>query len=91
MEIVAWLVLGAVAGYAAGGVVAEDGEGLGVPLEVLTGCGGGLVGGFFAAWLVGSPNPISDLDPQTLVPAAVLGTLAVVALTALARSWGAGA
>ena len=52
MSIIAWLVLGAIAGYLAGFLVKGD-EGLGVIGHIVLGIVGALVGGFLAGALLG--------------------------------------
>ncbi len=57
MSIIAWLVLGAIAGYLAGFLVRGD-EGLGVIGHILLGIAGAVVGGFLAGVLLGT-DPIN--------------------------------
>src|ERR671935_226982 len=62
MNILAWIVLGAIAGYLAGFLVRGD-EGLGVIGHVVLGIVGAIVGGFLAGALLGT-DPISGrLEP----------------------------
>ncbi len=51
MGIIAWIVLGAIAGYIAGFLVKGD-EGLGVIGHIVLGIVGALVGGFLASVLL---------------------------------------
>ena len=53
MSIIAWVVLGAIAGYLAGFLVKGD-EGMGVIGHIVLGIVGALVGGFLAAVLFNS-------------------------------------
>ena len=77
MSIIAWIVLGAIAGYLAGFLVRGD-EGLGVIGHIVLGIVGALVGGFLAGALFGN-NPIDGpLDISSIV-AAVIGAVIVVA------------
>src|SRR5439155_603441 len=86
MNIIAWLVLGAIAGYLAGFLVRGD-EGLGVIGHIVLGIVGALVGGFLAGLLFNT-NPISGpLDLGSIVTATIGAILVVVvvnAVTALA-------
>ena len=56
MSIIAWIVLGAIAGYLAGFLVKGD-EGLGIIGHIVLGIVGALVGGFLAGVLFNT-NPI---------------------------------
>jgi uncharacterized membrane protein YeaQ/YmgE (transglycosylase-associated protein family) len=76
MSILAWIVLGAIAGYLAGFLVRGD-EGLGVIGHVLLGIVGALIGGFLAGALLGT-NPIDGaLDISSIVTATVGAILTV--------------
>ncbi len=76
MSILAWIVLGAIAGYLAGFLVRGD-EGLGVIGHVLLGIVGALIGGFVAGALLGT-NPVDGaLDVSSIVTATVGAILTV--------------
>ena len=76
MSIVAWLVLGAIAGYLAGFLVPGD-EGLGVIGHIVLGIVGALVGGFLASVLLGV-NPINGAFDISSIVAATIGAIIVV-------------
>ncbi len=76
MSIVAWIVLGAVAGYLAGFLVKDD-EGLGVVGHVVLGIVGAVVGGFLAGALF-DVDPIQGGLDTTSVISAVVGSVLVV-------------
>jgi uncharacterized membrane protein YeaQ/YmgE (transglycosylase-associated protein family) len=76
MGIVAWLVLGAIAGYLAGLLVRGD-EGLGVIGHVALGIVGALVGGFLAGALFGA-NPVNQIDAGSIIVATIGAVIAVV-------------
>ncbi len=77
MSIVAWIVLGAIAGYIAGLFVRGD-ETLGVIGHIVLGIVGAVVGGFLAATFFGIERPIeSPLDLSTIV-ISVIGAIIVV-------------
>jgi uncharacterized membrane protein YeaQ/YmgE (transglycosylase-associated protein family) len=81
MGIIAWLVLGAIAGYLAGFLVKGD-EGLGVIGHIVLGIVGALVGGFVAGLLFNT-NPIDGpLDISSIVTA-VIGAIAVVLVASM--------
>ena len=84
MSILAWIVLGAIAGYLAGFLVRGD-EGMGVIGHVLLGIVGALIGGFLAGALLGM-NPIDGaLDVSSIVTATIGAILAVWAANFLRR------
>ena len=88
MNIIAWIILGAIAGYLAGFIVKGD-EGLGVIGHIVLGIVGALVGGFLAGVLFNS-NPIDGaFDIQTIVVAtigAVITVLVVGMVTGRSRA-----
>src|SRR5262245_37998460 len=77
MNILAWIVLGAIAGYLAGLLVKGD-EGLGVIGHIVLGIVGAVVGGFLAGAVFGVKDPIQGaLDLSTIV-VSVIGAVIVV-------------
>lgn len=76
MGIIAWIVLGAIAGYLAGFLVKGD-EGLGVIGHIILGIVGAVVGGFLARVLLGTDPIDGALDISSIV-AAVIGAVIVV-------------
>jgi uncharacterized membrane protein YeaQ/YmgE (transglycosylase-associated protein family) len=81
MSIIAWLVLGAIAGYLAGFLVRGD-EGLGVIGHILLGIVGALIGGFLAGLVLGV-NPIDGpLDLSSIVVATIGAIITVVVVGA---------
>ena len=82
MSIIAWIVLGAIAGYLAGVLVKGD-EGMGVMGHIVLGIIGALVGGFLAGVLFNT-NPIDGpLDLSSIVTAVIGAVVVVVAYNAL--------
>ena len=82
VTIVAWVVLGAIAGYIAGLLVRGD-EGLGVIGHIVLGIVGALVGGFLAGVLFHT-NPVDGpLDLSSIVTAVIGAVIVVVAWNAL--------
>ena len=78
MNIIAWLVLGAIAGYLAGFLVKGD-EGYGVIGHVVLGIVGALVGGFLASLLLNDGDAIQGaLDISTIVISVIGAIIAVV-------------
>ncbi len=82
MGLVAWLVVGAVAGYVAGLFVDAD-EGLGVIGHIILGIVGAMVGGFLASALLGINDPItSPIDVESVAIAGVGSILTVIVVNA---------
>lgn len=81
MGLVAWLVLGAIAGYVAGMFVKGD-ERLGVIGHIFLGIVGALVGGFIANQLTNG-DYLNRLDIPSIVVAVIGAILVVVAYKAL--------
>ncbi len=73
MSIVAWLVLGLVAGFIASKVVNKSGEG--VILDIVLGIVGAVVGGFLFS-LVGA-GPVTGFNIYSIV-VAILGAIVVL-------------
>ena len=86
MSIIAWLVVGAIAGYLAGFLVKGD-EGLGIIGHIVLGIVGALVGGFLASVLL-NRDLTSGINIETIVVAvigAVITVLVVSAVTGRSR------
>ena len=86
MSIIAWLVVGAIAGYLAGFLVKGD-EGLGIIGHIVLGIVGALVGGFLASVLL-NKDLTSGINVETIVVAtigAVVTVLVVSAVTGRSR------
>jgi len=81
MSLIAWLVVGAIAGYLAGFLVKGD-ESLGVIGHIVLGIVGGLVGGFLAGLLTGT-DYTTGINLTTIVVAAIGAVIVVVAWNAL--------
>jgi uncharacterized membrane protein YeaQ/YmgE (transglycosylase-associated protein family) len=81
MGILAWIVLGAIAGYLAGLLVRGD-EGLGVIGHIALGIVGALVGGFLAGAMFGT-NPVNGIDLGSIVVATIGAVIAVIVWNAV--------
>ena len=77
MGLLAWIVVGLIAGWLAGLVM--KGSGYGVLGDIILGIIGALVGGFLASALFGVPDPVSGINITTLI-VAFLGAVVVVAI-----------
>src|SRR5687768_17294314 len=87
VNIIAWIVLGAIAGYLAGFLVKGD-EGLGVIGHIVLGIVGAVVGGFLAGVLFNTDPIDGALDISSIVVAtigAVITVLVVGAVTGRSR------
>ncbi len=80
MSIIAWIVLGAIAGYLAGFIVKGD-EGLGVIGHIVLGIVGALVGGFLASVLFNSQPIDGPFDISSIVVATIGAILTVVVVS----------
>jgi uncharacterized membrane protein YeaQ/YmgE (transglycosylase-associated protein family) len=88
MGIIAWIVLGAIAGYLAGFLVKGD-EGLGVIGHIVLGIVGAIIGGFLASALLGADPIDGALDISSIVVAtngAIITVVVVSAVTGRSRS-----
>ena len=89
MNILAWIILGAIAGYLAGFLVKGD-ERYGVIGHIVLGIVGALVGGFLAGVLFGKDPIDGALDISSIVTATIGAVIAVVAWNALSGRTRAG-
>ncbi len=81
MSIIAWLVVGAIAGYLAGFLVKGD-EGLGVIGHVVLGIIGALVGGFLAG-IIFKRDFTSGINIETIIVATIGAIVAVLVVSAI--------
>ncbi len=82
MNIIAWIVLGAIAGYLAGFLVKGD-EGLGVIGHIVLGIVGAVVGGFLAGVLFNTDPIDGALDISSIVTAVIGAIIVVVVVNAV--------
>ena len=82
MNIISWLILGAIAGYLAGFLVKGD-EGLGVIGHIVLGIVGALVGGFLASVLFKTDAINGAFDIGSIVVATIGAVIAVVVVNAV--------
>ena len=82
MSIIAWLVVGAIAGYLAGYLVKGD-ESLGVIGHIVLGIVGALIGGFVAGLLTGGTDYTTGINIPTIVVATIGAVVAVVGYNAI--------
>jgi uncharacterized membrane protein YeaQ/YmgE (transglycosylase-associated protein family) len=77
MGILAWIIVGLIAGWLASLVM--GGSRYGVVGDIILGIVGAIVGGFLAGALFGVPDPISGIDISTII-VAFLGAVVVIAI-----------
>lgn len=77
MGILAWLIVGLIAGWLAGMVM--KGGGYGVIGDIIVGIVGALVGGFLAAWLFGAQDAVNGINFLSLLTA-FLGSVILIAI-----------
>jgi uncharacterized membrane protein YeaQ/YmgE (transglycosylase-associated protein family) len=82
VSIIAWIVLGAIAGYLAGFLVKGD-EGLGIIGHIVLGIVGALVGGFLAGALFNSDPINGALDVSSIVVSVIGAVITVVVVNAV--------
>jgi uncharacterized membrane protein YeaQ/YmgE (transglycosylase-associated protein family) len=82
MSILAWIIVGAIAGWLAGLLVRGD-EGLGIIGHIVLGIVGAIVGGFLAGVLTGNDYTTGINIPSILV--AVIGAVLVVVVVDMIR------
>lgn len=81
MSILAWLVVGLIAGWLTGQVM--RGRGYGVVMDIVIGIVGALVGGFLGSALLGIPDPLNGINFGTIIVAFLGGIVAVALIRAL--------
>jgi len=79
MSIIAWIVVGAIAGYLAGFLVKGD-EGLGVIGHVILGIVGALVGGFLAG-IIFKRDLTSGINIETIIVATIGAIVTVLVVS----------
>jgi uncharacterized membrane protein YeaQ/YmgE (transglycosylase-associated protein family) len=84
VDIIAWLVVGAVAGWLAGLLVKGD-EGYGVIGTILVGLVGALVGGFVVGAITGA-DPMDGIFDISTIITAVVGAVVLVLLVGWFRT-----
>ena len=81
MGIIAWLILGLIAGFLASQVM--RGGGYGVVGDIVVGVVGAFIGGFAFSLLTGNPNPVNNLDIGSIFVAFVGACILLALLRAV--------
>jgi len=79
MSILAWLVVGLIAGWLASQVM--RGGGYGLIGDIIVGVVGALIGGFLATTFLNMPNPVSGIN----IPSIFVAFVGAVILIAILR------
>lgn len=82
MGILAWIIVGLIAGWLAGELM--RGSGFGLLGNVIVGIIGGLLGGFLASALFNVSDPLTGVDPTSII-VAFLGAVVLLALLRMLR------
>jgi uncharacterized membrane protein YeaQ/YmgE (transglycosylase-associated protein family) len=82
MGILAWIIVGIIAGWAAGLVM--KGKGFGILGNIVVGVIGALIGGWLAGAIFNISDPISGINVTTIV-VAFLGSIVVLAVARMLR------
>jgi len=77
MGIIAWIVVGLIAGWLAG--VVMRGGGFGVVGDIIVGILGALIGGFLASAVFGMPDAVNGINVMSII-VAFLGAVILVAI-----------
>jgi uncharacterized membrane protein YeaQ/YmgE (transglycosylase-associated protein family) len=80
VDIVAWIVVGLIAGWLAGQVM--RGGGYGIVGDVIVGVVGAVIGGFLAGEFLNMPNAVNGINVTSVVVAFV-GALILIGLLRL--------
>ena len=81
MGIVAWIVVGLIAGWLAGMVM--KGGGFGLVGDIIVGILGALIGGFLASTVFGMTDAVSGLNVTSIIVAFIGAVILVLILRAL--------
>jgi len=81
MGLLAWIIVGLIAGWLAGLVM--RGSGYGVLGDIIIGIVGALVGGFLASALFNVPDPLTGINLTTIVVAFIGAIITIGLLRAL--------
>ena len=81
MGIIAWVVLGLIAGFLASQVM--RGGGYGLIGDIIVGVIGAFIGGFVFSLLTGNPNPVNNLDIGSIFVAFVGARILIALLRAV--------
>ncbi len=82
MGLLAWIIVGLIAGWLAGELM--RGRGYGPVGDIIIGIVGAIIGGFLASYLFGIPNPVNGINVGSIV-VAFLGAIVLIAILRAVR------
>ncbi len=77
MGLLAWIIVGLIAGWLAGAVM--RGGGYGLVGDIIIGIVGAIIGGFLAGALFGIPNAVNGINVGSII-VAFLGAIVLIAI-----------
>ncbi len=80
MGILAWIIVGLIAGWLAGVVMRGS---FGIIGDIIMGILGGLIGGFLASQLLGVPDPVNGINLVSIVVSFVGAVILIAIIRAL--------
>ena len=83
MGILAWIVVGLIAGWLASLVM--RGGGSGILGDIILGMVGALVGGFLASSILGVADPVSGINVTTIIVAFIGAVIVITIVRALSH------
>ena len=83
MGILAWIVVGLIAGFLASQVM--RGGGYGLIGDIIVGVVGALIGGWLATTLLNMPNPVSGINVTSVIVAFVGAVILIAVLRLFSR------
>ncbi len=81
MGILAWIIVGLIAGWLAGLVV--KGGGYGIIGDIIVGIVGAIIGGFIAAYVFGIPGAVNGINLTSIIVAFIGAVILVLILRAV--------
>lgn len=83
MGLLAWIIVGLIAGWLAG--VVMRGGGYGLIGDIIVGIVGALLGGFLAGAIFGIPNPVNGVNVTSIIIAFLGAVILIAILRAFSR------
>jgi len=87
MGLIAWIVVGAIAGWLSGQFM--KGRGFGLLGDILVGVAGGLIGGWLASVLLKKPDAVNGINLESIL-VAFLGAVLLIFVARLFQGRGRG-
>ncbi len=81
MGLLAWIIVGLIAGWLAGQVM--RGGGYGLVGDIIIGIVGAIIGGFLAGAVLGIPDAVNGINPTSIIVAFIGAVILIAILRAL--------